>query len=107
MISQIKATLFEGGIRPAAFVYSPLIKKPSRVSEEFMHVTDWFPTLLNLAGGNVAELEGIDGVDQWATINEDKKSKRESVFLNIDEVDGSEGAIFGNYKLLRCIKHVF
>lgn len=46
-----KTTLWEGGVRAAAFVWSPLLKKTRRVSQQLMHVTDWVPTLYSAAGG--------------------------------------------------------
>ena len=33
-----------------------------------MHVTDWFPTIINLAGGSITELDDLDGVDQWESL---------------------------------------
>ena len=32
-----------------------------------MHVTDWFPTLVNQAGGDVSDLE-LDGFDVWDSV---------------------------------------
>lgn len=42
----IKDTLFEGGVRDVAFIWSPLIVQSGRVSNDLVHVTDWLPTLL-------------------------------------------------------------
>lgn len=49
----VKNTLWEGGVRGAALLWSPLLEKPSRVSTETMHIVDWLPTLYNIAGGNL------------------------------------------------------
>lgn len=49
----VKNTLWEGGVRGAGLIWSPLLKKESRVSEQMMHVSDWFPTLIEAAGGNI------------------------------------------------------
>ena len=33
-----------------------------------MHVTDWYPTLVNVAGGKLEEKVKLDGYDQWETL---------------------------------------
>ncbi|XP_045187096.1 arylsulfatase J-like isoform X2 [Mercenaria mercenaria] len=81
-----KSTLWEGGIRAVGFVHGSLIgnKNGGYISNELMHVTDWFPTLLNLAGGNLKGNEQIDGYDQWKTIKYGIQSPRKEILHNID-----------------------
>ncbi|KAK9872821.1 hypothetical protein WA026_019605 [Henosepilachna vigintioctopunctata] len=92
----------EGGIRNAAVLYSPLLEKKNYVHDELMHITDWFPTLYSLAGGNVATLNRIDGVDQWPSLSQNMKSRRKNMLINIDEARLYSGIIgyAGRYKLL-------
>lgn len=47
-ILQIKNTIWEGGMRVAACVWSPLVER--RVSADLMYVSDWLPTLYEAAG---------------------------------------------------------
>lgn len=53
----VKGSLWEGGIRGSALVWSSLFKTNSsqRVSNDLMHITDWLPTLLESAGGYIKD----------------------------------------------------
>ncbi len=64
-----KGSLMDGGTRNLAFVSGPLIPRKIRgtVSNELMHCSDWFPTLLHLAEVSTEGME-LYGVDQWRTI---------------------------------------
>lgn len=64
----VKHTLWEGGVRGTSFVHSPLINKKGRISDKLLHVTDFYPTILKLAGGNISE-DTYDGFDIWDTIS--------------------------------------
>lgn len=49
----VKNTLWEGGVRGAALLWSPLLQTRHRVANQTMHISDWLPTLYHAAGGNV------------------------------------------------------
>lgn len=97
----MKYTLYEGGVRGVALLWSPRLRKTARVSDELMHITDWLPTLYSIAGGDVRDLGQIDGFDQWCMLNGSLPSARDRLLLNIDEVSKTEGAIYKQFKLLR------
>ncbi|XP_046604335.1 arylsulfatase B-like [Neodiprion virginianus] len=97
-----KYTLYEGGVRGVAAIWSPRLYDTMRVSDQLVHMTDWLPTLYAAAGGKVGDLGDIDGVNQWPSFSTEHGGKiRNSLLLNIDEVSETEAAIQGRYKLLR------
>ena len=85
-----KETLYEGGIRAASFLLSPLLQQPGRRYDGFLHLVDWTPTFLRLAGLKDAA-DDIDGQDVWDAINKDEPVPRESIIHNIDEMKDQAG----------------
>lgn len=79
-----KSSPWEGGSRAAAFLWSPLLDKSRRVSQQLMHITDWLPTFYTLAGGSVSDLGPLDGKDIWAAVSRDEPSPRSDIVYNID-----------------------
>ena len=45
-----KHTLWEGGLRGISFVHGNMLGRRGVRCKELLHVTDWYPTLVNLVG---------------------------------------------------------
>ena len=62
------------------------IGRSNEVSNNLMHVTDWLPTFLSMAGANSSEiLPNIDGIDQWQSLKQNSThSPRSELLYNID-----------------------
>ena len=96
-----KSTLWEGGVRGVAFIWSPLLIQTGRVSNELIHVTDWLPTIFAAAGGDIGLLDlEMDGSDQWSSLVYDFPSPRNDILLNIDEKTRNAALRFSYWKLI-------
>jgi arylsulfatase A-like enzyme len=69
-----KGTIFEGGTKVDAFVYSPLLASSQQGTQfnGLMHVSDWFPTILEMTGVPYTprsgyELDGVSQLQAWST----------------------------------------
>ncbi|KAF6210958.1 hypothetical protein GE061_014071 [Apolygus lucorum] len=98
----VKNTPWEGGNRGAAFVWSPLIQKRSRVQHDMFHIVDWLPTLLRAANAShEVGLEGIDGIDMWSTLSKAEEGKRLEILHNIDDISKISSLRVGDWKLIQ------
>ena len=99
-----KAGLYEGGVRVCAFAtWDGVIPAGKRVAEP-LHVVDWYPTLLRLAGGSLApdvQRLPLDGRDLWPTLVAGAPSPHDEILLNASP---KAGAIrVGTWKLKLAI----
>ncbi|XP_067948889.1 arylsulfatase B-like [Watersipora subatra] len=93
-----KFTFMEGGVRVPAVYYDPRLHSRTRGTERdfLMHVTDWFPTFIQLAkpGRKTSsfEIPEIDGVSQLANLGstydcplERKYNRREEMLVSLTD----------------------
>jgi arylsulfatase A-like enzyme len=93
-----KGTLYEGGVRVAAFAAWDGKIRPGSVVTEPLHAVDLYPTLLKLAGVSLDQKLPLDGNDAWPTIAEGKPSPHADILLNAAPNSGAIRA--GNWKLV-------
>ncbi len=82
---------------PAFAAWSGKIK-PGTVVNEPLHVVDWYPTLVKLAGGKLEQKHPLDGKDMWAAITEGNPSPHADILLNVEPKQGALRA--GTWKLI-------
>lgn len=97
----VKCSLWEGGVRGISFIWSPLLRNKGRTSMDLMHITDWLPTLYYAAGGNVSNLNELDGINMWDTLSHGKTCPRTEVLLNIDPISKVSALRVGSYKVIQ------
>ncbi|MFA6174106.1 MAG: arylsulfatase [Kiritimatiellales bacterium] len=94
-----KGSLYDGGTRVVACAaWDGHIPAGSVVTEP-LHMVDWYPTLLKLAGASLDQKLPPDGRDAWPAITQSKPSPHHDILLN---TVGREGALrTGSWKLVR------
>ena len=62
-----KWSLWEGGVHGVGFVHGKGLSTSGTVARGLVHVSDWLPTLVNVAGGNTTGMT-LDGYNVWDAI---------------------------------------
>ncbi|XP_023325759.1 arylsulfatase I [Eurytemora carolleeae] len=108
-----KEELYEGGVRGVGFVNSPLLDNNHGKHDKLMFITDWFATILSLAGQSHLIPEDTDSYNMWPSlVTGQVESPRTQIILNIDQnnsleqwsaavIDDSWKFIWGQSYLLR------
>lgn len=84
-----KGDLYEGGTRVASLINWPGKIKPGTTIDQMMHVVDYYPTLVKLAGGNMAKAKPLDGFDLWPTLSRGEPSPRTEIVYNVEMFRGA------------------
>ena len=79
-----KGSLYEGGTRVCALANWPGHIQPGISVDGMIHVADFYPTIVNLAGGSTAKCKPLDGVDVWPTISANAASPRTELVYNVE-----------------------
>ena len=92
-----KGTLYEGGVRVPTIAAWPGKLEPGVVNEP-LHMVDWYPTFVKLAGGSLQQPLPLDGRDAWPTIAANAPSPHDEILLNV--APNSSALRRGQWKLL-------
>lgn len=103
-----KGTCWEGGVRGVGFVTgganSGLKVTGGYENTAMIHVTDWLPTICEVAGcAGGAQPSGtkpLDGVSAWAAISRNESSPRSEILHDTVETNYSPSMRVGDYKLV-------
>lgn len=101
-----KGWLYEGGVRVPLVVRAPSMTKPGSVCETPVISTDFFPTLLKLAGAPLLPERHLDGVDISSLLRGGQSLSRDTLFWHYPHYHGSTwapGAAIreGDWKLIQ------
>jgi arylsulfatase A-like enzyme len=93
-----KGTLYEGGVRVCAFATWDGHIKAGSVVNAPLHIVDWYPTLLKLAGASLDQQLPLDGRDAWPALTQGAPSPHDAILLNTTPVTGA--IRMGDWKLV-------
>ena len=99
-LRDFKGSIFEGGTRAAAFATWPgRIPAGQRIRQP-MHMVDWYPTLIKLAGGSLEQKLPVDGLDVWPMLTKGAPSPHDAI-LSVSTQGPTRAAVrMGDWKLI-------
>jgi len=100
-----KGWLYEGGIREPMIIKWPGVVKPGSVCSEPVTSTDFYPTMLEMAGLPLMPEQHIDGISMMPLLKDEGKLERTAIYWHYPHFHGSgnrpSGAVrAGDYKLI-------
>ena len=93
-----KGSVYEGGVRVAAFASWPGKIAAGSSVQSPIHIVDWFPTLLNLAGAPLEQKLPIDGRDILPLLTSDEPAPDREILINAAPEGGA--IRIGDWKLV-------
>jgi arylsulfatase A-like enzyme len=94
-----KGTIYEGGVRVCAFATWPGKIPAGKIIDQPLHIIDWYPTLIQRAGGSLEQKLPIDGKDIWSVLTGEAKSPHEAILLSSTQ-PGLAAVRAGDWKLI-------
>jgi arylsulfatase A-like enzyme len=100
-----KGWLYEGGIREPMIIKWPGVVKKKSVCSEPVTSTDFYPTMLEMAGLPLRPKQHVDGVSLASLLKNNGKMNRKAIYWHYPHYHGSgnrpSGAVrAGDYKLI-------
>ncbi len=96
-----KGSVYEGGLRVPLLVRWPARIRPGRVCDRVTGFEDWFPTLLELAGGAALVPKDIDGVSFAPTLLGRRQKARLFLYREYPGGGGQQCVLMGDWKAVR------
>jgi len=97
-----KRSMYEGGLRQAAFAWWPGTVPAGRVSDEPWAFWDYLPTVAELSGAKIPSGTKTDGHSLAAFLKGGPAPKRDHFYWELHEGGGTiQAARFGNWKAVR------
>ena len=94
-------TLYEGGARVPFVFHWPGVTKNGAVNNSTVQSTDLFPTLVEIAGGDPAGFEDLDGISLLGTIRNNSELKRPEPIIGYRAYEDLYASVrFNDWKLL-------
>jgi arylsulfatase A-like enzyme len=99
-LRDFKGTIYEGGTRAAAFATWPGHIPAEQRLRQPMHMVDWYPTLIKLAGGSLEQKLPVDGLDVWPMLTKGAPSPHDAI-LSVSTQGPTRAAVrMGDWKLI-------
>ncbi|KAH8405928.1 hypothetical protein KR215_000006 [Drosophila sulfurigaster] len=95
-----KESPWEGGIRSAGAIWSPLLEQRGYVSNQVIHAIDWLPTLAAAAGIQLPANLPLDGVNMWPSLSGNLEPQSRRLLHVMDDIFGYSSYMRDNLKYI-------
>ena len=99
-LRDFKGTIYEGGTRAAAFATWPGRIPAEQRLRQPMHMVDWYPTLIKLAGGSLEQKLPVDGLDVWPMLTKGAPSPHDAILYVSTQGPTRAAVRMGDWKLI-------